>query len=512
MNKYKKYRSYAKWFDSEELHRNLRDKSIKGGISTTGSQAIRFGLSLVSTYILARILIPADFGLIGMVVAFTGFASIIQDMGLSMAVIQKERISHQQVTNLFWINVMICSALALIFGLLSPFIVAFYHNDHRLYPIIWSYAIGIAISGLSIQHSALMTRRMLFTTLAKCNIGATLLSVVCGVASALWGWGYWAIVILNISSIFFNTILLWIICDWRPSLPKRRQSITEFVHFGAAISGFNIVNYFSKNSDNIIIGKYVGPTAVGFYTKAYGLLMLPITHLKTPLTTVALPAMSKLQNDPIQYINYYKKYVFVVAFFSMPLIAILGIFAKEIIYVILGSQWLPSSAIFQVLAIASFIEPVSSSSGLVMVSSGKTKKYFLTGCVSSVLFIAGFFISAKWGVMGITASFAITTYILLLPTLIYSFRNTPIKLSMFFGEILLPMLHSFALVVVLLLTNRIFSLFVSSIPAAIFSSILGISFYYFSWKIYPQGRNKFDNIKILLDFITKKLGLRNMTI
>lgn len=512
MNRQKKYRHYITWFDNEDVHKDLKGKSIKGGISTSASQFIRFGLGLISTFVLARILLPSDFGLIGMVTAFTGFASIIQDMGLSMAVVQKEKITHKQVSNLFWVNVLVCFFIACIFGLLSPLIVALYHHNTQLYPIILSYAVGIFVGGFGIQHNALMTRKMLFTTLAKANVLATFLSVICGIMSALYGLGYWSIVVLNLSSTVFFLFFMWYFCNWRPSFPSKNQPIKDFLKFGAGISGFNIVNYFSRNSDDVLIGNQLGASAVGFYSKAYQLLMLPINQLRNPLMTVAIPAMSKLQHDPQRYISYYKKYVFLLAFFSMPLVACLAVFSKEIILIILGPHWIESSNIFFVLAFAGFIDPVASSSGLVMISSGQSKRFFVIGTISSVIIVLSFFIGIHWGVIGTALAFVIATYLLVIPVLIYAFRNTPLKVSYFFKEIALPVIHT-VVMCALLLTAKILLKNIMP-PLFILLAVLpvGIIFYYFSWKLYPHGKEKFENIESLIHIIVKKIKMRKETI
>jgi PST family polysaccharide transporter len=500
-----KHHSKVDWFDSKNLDKDLKAKSIKGGISTSLSQFIRFGLSLVSTFVLARMLLPEDFGLVGMVTAFTGLANIIQDMGLSTAVIQKEKITHHQVSNLFWINILICCVIGCLFALFSPLIVSLYHQDSRLYPIILSYAAGIAIGGFAIQHNALMNRKMFFTDLAKVNILATLCSVICGIIAALAGLGFWSIVILNISANIFNACFMWFLCDWRPSFPVKKQRIRDFVQFGAGISGFNIINYFSRYSDDILIGHSLGAIAVGFYSKAYQLLMLPINQLRTPLMTVAIPAMSKLQNEPDRYVNYYRKYIFLLAFFSMPLVACLAVFSKELIIIVLGRQWLPSSSIFMVLAIAGFIQPVSSSSGLVMISTGQTKKFFIIGCISSALIVLGFFIGIRWGVIGTAVSLVITTYLLIIPVLHFAFKTTPLKITDFFQEISLPVLHTVVMCAFLIVARMTLKNVLPDILTFICISPLGMVFYYFSWKLYTLGRHKLSTIDYLTTVILQKL-------
>jgi PST family polysaccharide transporter len=505
MNRRLKYHKYLYWIDSTDVQENIKAKSIKGGINTTSSQVISFSLNLISTFILARILLPEDFGLIGMVTAFTGFANVIKDVGLSTAVIQKEKITHKEISNLFWINILICIILGAIFAALSPLIVLLYNNDIRIYAIIFSYAVGIAISGFSIQHTALLSRKMHFGKIAKANIFSTILSVICGILAGVMGLGYWAIVILNLSLIFFNTLFLWHYCNWRPSLPAKRQKIKDYLTFGAGISGFNIINYFSRYSDDILIGNRLGPISVGFYTKAYQLLMLPINQLRNPLMTVALPAMSKLTNDGNKYRHYYKKYIFILAFFSMPLIACLVLFSKEVILIVLGSQWLESGKIFQILAIAGFIQPVSSSSGLVMISMGQTKKFFIIGCISSLIIVSGFFIGIHWGVIGTAVSFVITTYLILIPTLFWSFKGTPLTVSLFFSEISLPFLHTLAMCAFIFPIRLLLSIFIPDFATFIILAPTGLLFYYLSWKLFKRTRDKLSSIDEIKDLIFNKV-------
>jgi len=492
------------WFDSAIVRDNLKSASIKGGISTSTNQGINFILNLISTFVLARILLPSDFGLVGMVTAFTGFANIIQDMGLSMAVIQKTKITQDQVSKLFWVNNFVCLGLGLIFIILSPLIVLLYKNDFRIYPIIFSYAVGIAIGGLSVQHNALLNRKMRFSLIAKAHILSTFLSVILGIASACVGWGYWSLIMLNLSNSILYTIIIWKICDWRPSLPKKNQKIFDFLKFGAGISGFNIINYFSRNIDNILIGKQIGPSAVGFYSKAFQLLMLPLNQLRNPLMTVAIPALSAIGTDDIRYRNYFRKYIFILSFFSMPLVVCLGIFSNELVLTILGSQWLESAYIFRGLAIAAFIQPVASSIGVVMISMGNSRKYFIWGCINAFFTILGFLIGIHWGIMGIVYSLAITTYGLLIPSLFFSFRDTPIKVIDFLGEISFPFFHTLCLGVLFLLLKQLFSNVLPPILIFIISVSIGIPLYYFSWKTYTLGRTKIGVIDDIIQIIISK--------
>lgn len=500
------------WFDSSTQQDDLKNKSISGGISTTANQFISFGLNLISTFILARILLPADFGLVSMVTAFTGFAHIIKDLGLSTAVIQKEEITHGQVTKIFWINIAICFIIAGIFILVSPLIVSLYDSDKRIYPIIFAYAAGIVIGGFSLQHTALLCRKMLFSRIARGNILATLLGVSFGIGSALIGAGYWAIIILNISRDFFYTCFVWYFCNWRPTSFKQKVPVKNFIWFGVGLSGSNVVNYFSKNVDSILIGSMIGAAAVGFYSKAFQLLMLPINQLRTPLTLVATPALSALSKDKLKYINYYRKYLFILAFFSMPLVGCLAVFSKELILIVLGSQWIESSHIFRFLAFAGFILPVAQSRGLVMVTTGQTKRLFYMVAVLSAFTILGFFVGIHWGIQGVALSLPITTYLLLIPSLFYAFKNTPVKVSHFFLEIILPVTHTLATVCLLMILKESLSNLLSPLFVFLLLVPLAIIFYYYSWKFYPASRNKFANIEDVKQIFVEKIGEKAPTL
>ena len=499
-----KNNKYDSWFELRELHHDLKGKSITGGVSTSAYQLISFALNLLATFVLARMLLPSDFGLVGMVTAFTGFAAIIQDLGLSMAVIQKDRINHQQVSNLFWINVAVCVGIGLSFVLFSPLIVDLYHHDTRIYPIIFSYAAGISLNSVAIQHNALLSRQMKFGIIARGEIMASALSVVCGIGAALLGMGYWAIVIMNISSGLFYNIIIWILCDWRPSLPVRKQGIRDFLNFGAGISGFNVINYFSRNADNVLIGQRLGPAEVGFYSKAFQLLMLPLNQLRNPLVTVAVPAMSSLKNDAERYINYYRRFVFILAFFSMPVVACLALFSPELIRIVLGTQWAPSSTIFRGLALSGFIQPVASSIGLVMISSGYSGRYFIWGCINASITILGFLIGIHWGVMGVVLSMVITTYGLLLPSLWYSFKGTPLRIRDFFREISQPFLHTIIIFCLLWISRSLLKSLIHPLALFFLTMPTGIAVYYFSWKLYPSGRKKIKAIEEVFNIVHEK--------
>ncbi|MFW5701078.1 MAG: lipopolysaccharide biosynthesis protein, partial [Cyclobacteriaceae bacterium] len=379
------------WFDTTYIKSNLKSKSISGGISTIGAQFISFLISTGSTVILARLLDPNDYGLIAMITSITGFILIFKDFGLSSAVVQHPDIDHAKASLIFWLNLIIGAVLGILVIAIGPLAADFF-DEPRLVKISYFFSLSAFISSASGLHYAILKRQMLFLPLSYIHIIASFSGVAVGILMAYFGLGYWALVAIHVLSPFVSFILVLLICRWRPSKISFKTNIKPFVNFGIGMTGFDLINYFSRNMDNILIGRFLGAAVLGLYSKAYQLLMLPIVQLRNPLNSVGISALSSLQSDKIKFRQYYKKFVFILAFFSFPLVVYMGLFAKPLILVVLGDKWIDSAPIFQVLSIAAFIQPVASTRGLVLISLGKTKKYFIWGLANAIFVTGGFLI------------------------------------------------------------------------------------------------------------------------
>jgi PST family polysaccharide transporter len=494
-----------KWFDTNHLKTDLKNRSIKGGFSTIVGQMFSFLLSIASTIIMARLLLPGDYGLVAMVTAVTGFVAIFNDLGLSAAVIQRPEINQQQVSAVFWINIGISFAIAVIIAILAPLLVHFY-TEPRLLNITLVFAASIFISGLSIQHNALMKRQMRFKQLSVIQIGSAAGSLLVGLYMAWAGFGYWSIIATTVLNAAFSSIALWIVCDWRPGLFIKADKVNSFLKFGAGMTGFDLVNYFSRNMDNVLIGKFVGSAALGFYSKAYQLLMLPITQLRNPLNAVALPVLSSLNNDPDKYRSFFKRYLFTLAFFCMPLVMYSAIFSDELIGVVLGKQWAPAAVIFQLLAIASFIQPVASTQGLVLITTGKSRRYFLIGLVNSTIVVAGFYIGVQWGVKGVAISYAVVMYAGFIPFLYLSLKGSPMTVPLFLKEIAFPILFSLISGLAMFLFRKS-CIHLSPILLCSFGLMIGGACYLLPWFINPNSKGRIHQIVEMISSVrNKKLG------
>ncbi len=294
------------FFCTDHLKTELKQRSVRGGAVTLVAQAIKFVLRMGSTVVLARLLSPEDYGLIGMATVVIGFVQLFKDLGLSAATVQKSEINHQQVSTLFWINLIISFAIALLVIALAPLVARFY-DEPLLRGITMALAITFIFGGLTVQHQALLQRQMRFAALAKIEIISMLVGVIVAVASAWYGLGYWALVHMQIATVITNAIAVWLSCSWRPGLPSQDSAIKSMLAFGGNLTGFRLVNYFSRNLDNLLIGRYWGSQQLGLYAKAYQLVLLPIEQINSPVNSVALPTLSSLQSEPEKYSKYYYK-------------------------------------------------------------------------------------------------------------------------------------------------------------------------------------------------------------
>jgi O-antigen/teichoic acid export membrane protein len=408
---------------------------------TLSSRGITLVIQIGSMMILARILTPTDYGMMAMVAAITGFAKMFSSLGLSTATIQMADINHDQVSTLFWINTGIGAILSLIVASLSPTVAWFYQTPELVW-VMLALSITFFINGLAVQHSALLNRQMHFFSLAKIEIISMITGILLAILAALKGVGYWALVLGNLTQCVCSTTGVWFSLKWLPSLPKRDPQIGAIVKFGSDIMAFNIVNYFSRNLDNILIGKFHGSSVLGLYSKAYQLLMMPITNLRDPMTRVALPTLSRLQNAPERYRNYYMKFISLLAFLSMPIIGFMFVCSDQIIILALGDQWIDASILFKILAVVAFIQPVSSTRGLVLLSLGESRKNLIMGTITAIIVSVGFIMGLPWGAKGVAISYVIVVYSILIPSLIYSFSNSPIGLKDFFASIYRPLTSS----------------------------------------------------------------------
>ncbi|HEY9781113.1 MAG TPA: lipopolysaccharide biosynthesis protein [Leptolyngbyaceae cyanobacterium] len=484
-------------FRTEHLKTDLKGRSVRGGAVTLIAQVCKFVLQIGSTAILARLLTPQDYGLIGMTVAVTGFVSMFKDMGLSMATIQKAEINHRQISTLFWVNVGLSLATLLVTAAIAPAVALFY-GEPKLTSITIVSAIGFIFGGLTVQHQALLNRQMRFTALAIIDITSMLVGTIIAIVLAWYGVGYWALVIMQLAIALSTTLGVWLVCHWRPSLPALDSGIGEMLTFGGNITGFSIINYFARNLDNVLIGRFWGAGELGLYSKAYQLLLLPINQINSPIAAVAIPALSRLVDSSERYTAAYVRIVEKVALLTIPIMLFMIGSSDWLVLLLLGPQWQEASGIFVLLGVAGLIQPVANSTGWLFISQGRSRDMFQWGLIGGTISIVSFLAGLPWGAIGVAASYSLLWTYLCLPLLFWFVGRTgPVKTGDFY-RVLAPFVTASLLTLGALLLFRNYVEIFNPVLGCLFTFTITMLIFLSTLAIIPSGRLALQDVKILI--------------
>lgn len=373
---------------------------------TLVGQGARIILQLVGVVVLARLLAPADFGLIAMAAAFIGLGELLRDFGLSSAAIQSKKLSTEQRDNLCWLNISLGLALCIATVVAAPAIATFF-GDVALVPIIRWLSLVLLFGGASTQFRASLTREMKFGELAICDVIAPAAGLATGVVSALHGWNAYALVAQQVSGAAIGLIAVIVAARWLPSHPRLRANVRPFLKYGTDLFTSQVLVYSSKNVDTIVLGARFGAGAVGIYDRAFQLMMTPIMQLNAPFTRVALPTLSRLQDDPQNFSRYLLRAQKLLMYFMVTILAIGAAHAVPIVDIVLGSSWSASAPLLQILAIGGIFQMVGYSTMWIFLSKGLTREWLLFTIVARTLMIMLILGGSYLSVTGVAVGYSV---------------------------------------------------------------------------------------------------------
>jgi len=404
-------------FRTDHLLQNIGHRALSGSFVTLGAQAAKFALNFAAAAVLARLLSPKDFGLVGMVLGVTNLVNLFKELGLSTATVQRETITQQQVSNLFWINVTFSGVLAVISVGLAPLIARFYRNPQAA-GVMLALSLTFLLTGSTVQHQALLTRQMRYSALALIDVTSLTIGFTIACGLAWFGFAYWALVAQQISYAASTLAMTWFTSRWRPSMPRRSSGVRPMLAFGAHLTIADFVGLFSVNSDSILLGRFFGAVPVGLYTRANVLLARPIQQVLTPMTSVMTPVLSRLQGDPERYRRSYMRAFDAFALVVFSVAAVCFALAKPMVLFILGPKWIDVVPLFSAFALVAVSGPISGVVTWLYESQGRghdqLRNHTLAGAVTFVAYLLGL----KWGPLGLIVSLAVVSLVVRLP-LIY---------------------------------------------------------------------------------------------
>jgi PST family polysaccharide transporter len=498
------------YLDTEHLKDDLGERGVKGGVIQSIAQAGKSVVEIVSILALARLLTPEDFGLLGMVVSVTGFLAMFKDLGLSMATIQREELTHRQVSALFWINLGLSVTLMAIIAGLAP-VLAWFYQEPRLLEITLVFAGTFLFSGLAVQHMAILKRQMRFEAVAGIEVTALIVSVSTAIGMAVYfnhadmsELGYWALVTKTILSNVLTAAGVWLLCGWRPGGPAWDEQIKELVTFGGNLTGHSVLNYLSANFDDILIGRYFGARPLGFFRKAHEILRIPLRQINSPIGSVAVPMMSRLVDDPEKYRRTYLRILEKTILLTMPLGVVMIATAEWIIFLVLGEQWLDAGPIFIALGIGLFYKPISNTTGWLFISQDRTHHMMRWGAMGSAMSITSFIVGLPWGPIGVAAAYSVSGAVIRAPILLwYVCREGPVRTLDIYKRCF-PFAFGAGTVGVALYAFRRWSGIEHPVYGLLLALAITVVVYLVSLAILPSGRRALADVKTMVKMLRKE--------
>lgn len=410
-------------------HDDLARRSVHGALTSVLGQGANFVLRIGSMMMIARLVTPEHFGLVTMVTAFTGMLGLFRDAGLAAATVQRATVSQELLSTLFWINLAIGIALALIGVAAAPLLVLFY-GDPRLFWITVGIAVSFVFHGAQAQHRAIMQRRLRFAAITLIDIGSLIASIVLSVGMALAGYGYWALVAMATFQPFAGLVGVWLGARWMPGPPLRTTSdVHSVLHYGGVLTLNSLAVYIAYNADKVLVGRFLGAEAVGTYGRAYQLISLPTDNLHTALSAVMFPALARVQHQPerlrVFFLNGFTMFLIVVT----PITAACALFADDIIHVFLGPQWDEAAPVFRLLAPTGFALSLMNPMGYLMQACGHAVRSLKISLLIAPATLIGCALGLGHGVQGVAIGFSIALVALVAPVMYLAVQGTRIHIG-----------------------------------------------------------------------------------
>jgi len=401
----------------QDLDSKIRTGVAWSGLAQMGAQFV----ALVVSVILTRLLSPQDFGLVGMVLVFTNFASVFADMGFGVALVQKLDVTQHHKNAVFWISIVIGAVTTLIMAAAAPLIASFY-NVPEVQPLAVAISLIFFINAFATVKVALLQKAMDFRKIAAAQLTSTVISGLVALYLAFSGFGVWSLVAMYIASAIVNVAVLWMITPWRPDFSLQWHALKDLSKFTLNLLGFSVFNYWTRNGDNLLVGRFVGSAALGIYARSYQILLLPVSQVSGVITNVMFPAFSAIQKDVERVKDMYLKSISVISLVTFPLTLGLLVVSQSFVLALFGDKWAEMVPILQVFCLLGLIQSIGTTVGWIYQSQGRTDIMFRWGLVSGSIFIISFIVGLRWGALGVAVAYTVANFLLWYPSLLIPAR------------------------------------------------------------------------------------------
>ena len=419
----------AETLSTDHLDEKLGAKTARSGLIIIATQPLRIILQFAATAVMARLLKPADFGLVAMAGTVTGFATLFSDLGISAATYRLRKLDDETVSGLFYFNVAIGFAIAPVVWVFAP-VAAWFFHDERVMPLVIALSATIPLSSLGTQHTVLLLRALRPGMLQVAGIAGHMVGALTGVVAAwMFHLGYWSLVLTAWTASLTTVVLLWVFCAWRPTLVRDWTGARAALRIGLNVTGYSVVNYFHLQLDNLLLGWRAGSIELGYYSRAYQLMLMPANVFGRAFAATLEPALARLQHDGPRWRQALLDALIVAGFLGGGLATGLAAGSRPLILLVYGNKWGPSADMFFWLAVALFAGVPMNATSWIYVSLARTDRMLTWALIFTPILAVAFVLAAPYGGVGVAMAYAIVCNATLIPNLAFAAHGTPVSLS-----------------------------------------------------------------------------------
>jgi O-antigen/teichoic acid export membrane protein len=429
-------------FASDHLRQDLAGRSVRSGSFVVLSQVLTFVLGALSMMVLARLLEPADFGLLIMAGTLNAFVFSFREFGFGMTTIQHPGTNHARATHLFWLNLKLNLLVTVFMFAMAP-LLAWFYGERPLVAIIPLLACAIYVNSSMNIHRAILRRQMRFGELAMVDLVSQVIGIVVAVTGALLGMGFWALAAQQVTLFIIEAVGFAWLSGWKPGRHSERagradKGVGEMLTFSRSYTRSRIIDYLSNNFDQILVGRMSGAEALGLYGKAFQWSIQPLRQVYLPLHHVVVAGASRLLSEPDKYRAYMRKGLLTTFVLVLPVQAFLFAAGRDFILVLLGEKWEDAIPIFRLLVLGGFVATAGHLTRWVYVAEARTREQLQWASVSAPLRLLAVAIGVYWGAIGVASGIAISAVVLTVPNVIHCLRRSPLTHGDFWGGAVRP--------------------------------------------------------------------------